>query len=167
MTASIQDPSTEIQPFRIEIPQPALDDLQDRLQRVTWPDELPGVGDSYGQPGSRIRALARYWLEDFDWRATEARLNSYPQFTTEIDGARIHFLHVRSSRPDATALILTHGWPGSVLEYLDVIEPLAEPEDASAPAFHLVIPSLPGLGSPGPRDRRAGTGTAPRARGRR
>jgi epoxide hydrolase len=150
MTASTQDPSAEIQPFLIEIPQAALDDLQDRLRRAIWPDELPGVGDSYGQPASRIRALARYWLEDFDWRATEARLNSYPQFTTEIDGERIHFLHVRSPRPDATPLILTHGWPGSVLEYLDVIGPLTEPAEAGAPAFHLVIPSLPGFGFSGP-----------------
>lgn len=150
MTASTQDPGMEIQPFRIEIPQAALDDLQDRLRRVVWPDELPGVGDSYGQPGGRIRELARYWLDEFDWRATEARLNSYPQFTTEIDGERIHFLHVRSARPDATPLILTHGWPGSVLEYLDLIGPLTEPGDASAPAFHLVIPSLPGFGFSGP-----------------
>jgi epoxide hydrolase len=150
MSASIQDPGPEIQPFLIEIPQAALDDLQERLGRTIWPDELPGVGDSYGQPASRIRALARYWLEEFDWRATEARLNSYPQFTTEIDGERIHFLHVRSSRPDATPLILTHGWPGSVLEYLDVIGPLTEPADAGAPAFHLVIPSLPGFGFSGP-----------------
>jgi pimeloyl-ACP methyl ester carboxylesterase len=150
MTATVQNPSAEILPFRIEIPQPALDDLQARLRRAAWPDELPGAGDSYGQPGSRIRALARYWLEEYDWRATEARLNSYPQFTTEIDGESIHFLHVRSSRPDATPLILTHGWPGSILEYLDVIAPLTEPDAADDPAFHLVIPSLPGFGFSGP-----------------
>jgi pimeloyl-ACP methyl ester carboxylesterase len=149
-TATVQHPSTQISPFRIEIPQAALDDLRDRLARAQWPDELPGVGDSYGQPGSRIRALARYWLEDFDWRATEARLNSYPQFTTEIDGEHIHFLHVRSARPDATPLILTHGWPGSVIEYLDVIGPLTAPASAADPAFHLVIPSLPGYGFSGP-----------------
>jgi epoxide hydrolase len=150
MTASTQDPSAEIRPFLIEIPQTALDDLQDRLRRTIWPDELPGVGDSYGQRASRIRALARYWLDEFDWRATEARLNSCPQFTTEIDGERIHFLHFRSTRPDATPLILTHGWPGSVLEYLDMIRPLTEPADVGAPAFHLVIPSLPGFGFSGP-----------------
>jgi epoxide hydrolase len=150
MTASSQDASAEIQPFRIEIPQADLDDLQDRLQRAAWPDELPGSGDSYGQAGSRIRELARYWLEKYDWRSTEARLNSYPQFTAEIDGESIHFLHVRSSRADATPLILTHGWPGSILEYLDVIAPLTEPDAADAPAFHLVIPSLPGFGFSGP-----------------
>ena len=150
MTATVQDPSQEILPFRIEVPQAALDDLQDRLRRAAWPDELPGAGDSYGQSGSRIRALARYWLDSYDWRATEARLNSYPQFRTEIDGETIHFLHVRSSRPDATPLILTHGWPGSVLEYIDVIAPLTEPEASGDPAFHLVIPSLPGFGFSGP-----------------
>jgi epoxide hydrolase len=150
MTASIQDASAEIQPFRIEIPQADLDDLQDRLQRAAWPDELPGSGDSYGQAGSRIRELAQYWLEKYDWRSTEARLNSYPQFTAEIDGESIHFLHVRSSRADATPLILTHGWPGSIMEYLDVIAPLTEPDAADAPAFHLVIPSLPGFGFSGP-----------------
>jgi epoxide hydrolase len=141
---------SEIRPFRVETTQEALDDLSDRLRRALWPDELPGAGESYGQPGSRIRALAEYWLDGFDWRATQARLNSYPQFVTEIDGEQIHFLHVRSSRPDATALILTHGWPGSVVEYLDVIEPLTEPESAADPAFHLVIPSLPGFGFSGP-----------------
>ena len=102
MTATVQDPSAEILPFRIEIPQAALDDLTGRLRRASWPDELPGAGDSYGQPGSRVRALARYWLEEYDWRATEARLNTYPQFKTEIEGESIHFMHVRSSRPDAT-----------------------------------------------------------------
>ncbi len=150
MTATAQDPRPEILPFRIEIPQAALDDVQDRLRRAAWPDELPGAGDSYGQAVGRIRALADYWLERYDWRATEARLNSYPQFTTEIDGETIHFLHVRSSRPDATPLILTHGWPGSVLEYLDVIGPLTEPSQPGEPAFHLVIPSLPGFGFSGP-----------------
>lgn len=150
MTETVPDPSAEILPFRIEIPQAALDDLTGRLRRASWPDELPGVGDSYGQAGSRIRALAQYWVEEYDWRATEARLNSYPQFRTEIDGESIHFLHVRSSRPDATPLILTHGWPGSILEYVDVIAPLTEPAAADAPAFHLVIPSLPGFGFSGP-----------------
>jgi epoxide hydrolase len=150
MTATVPDPSAEILPFRIEIPQAALDDLTGRLRRASWPDELPGAGDSYGQAGSRIRALARYWLTEYDWRATEARLNSYPQFRTEIDGESIHFLHVRSSRPDATPLIVTHGWPGSILEYVDVIAPLTEPDAADAAAFHLVIPSLPGFGFSGP-----------------
>ncbi|WP_063001157.1 epoxide hydrolase family protein [Nocardia mikamii] len=139
-----------IRPFHIDIPQDRLDDLADRLRRALWPDELPGVGDAYGVPGDRVRALAEYWLNEFDWRATEARLNAYPQFRAEIDGEDIHFLHVRSSRPDALPVILTHGWPGSVLEYLDVIEALTEPESPADPAFHVVLPSLPGFGFSGP-----------------
>ncbi|MFF5054291.1 epoxide hydrolase family protein [Micromonospora sp. NPDC000663] len=141
---------TAIRPFRVEIPQTALDDLATRLGRTIWPAELPGVGDTYGMSGDRVRALADRWRDGFDWRAVEARLNAHPQFVTEIDGEQIHFLHVRSSRPDATALVLTHGWPGSVLEYLDVIGPLTEPNDPAAPAFHVVIPSLPGFGFSGP-----------------
>ncbi|NUT94473.1 MAG: alpha/beta fold hydrolase [Saccharothrix sp.] len=141
--------NTEIRPFRVEVAQAKLDDLADRLRRALYPAELPGVGDAYGVPGDRVRSLAQYWLEEFDWRAFEARINAHPQFVTEIDGEDIHFLHVRSSRPDATPLILTHGWPGTVVEYLDVIAPLTEPA-ADQPAFHLVIPSLPGFGFSGP-----------------
>ncbi|MGK5737566.1 epoxide hydrolase family protein [Micromonospora sp. URMC 103] len=141
---------TAIRPFRVEVPQTALDDLADRLRRTTWPGDLPGAGDAYGMPTRRVRDLVEHWLERFDWRAVEARLNAHPQFVTEIDGAELHFLHVRSSRADATPLVLTHGWPGSVVEYLDVIAPLTEPTDRAAPAFHLVIPSLPGFGFSGP-----------------
>ncbi|MEU8214628.1 epoxide hydrolase family protein [Micromonospora taraxaci] len=141
---------TAIRPFRVEIPQTALDDLAARLDRTIWPADLPGAGDTYGMSTDRVRTLAERWRNGFDWRAVEARLNAHPQFVTEIDGEQIHFLHVRSSRPDATALVLTHGWPGSVLEYLDVITPLTEPTDPSSPAFHLVIPSLPGFGFSGP-----------------
>ncbi|MET7706154.1 epoxide hydrolase [Micromonospora sp. NPDC005413] len=141
---------TAIRPFRVEIPQTALDDLADRLDRTIWPADLPGAGDTYGMSNDRVRALADRWRDGFDWRAVEARLNAHPQFVTEIDGEQIHFLHVRSSRPDATALVLTHGWPGSVLEYLAVIAPLTEPTDPDAPAFHVVIPSLPGFGFSGP-----------------
>lgn len=139
----------DIRPFRIDIPQAQLDDLAERLRRTLWPDELPGVGDAYGVPAARVRRLAQHWLERFDWRALESRLNAYPQFVTEIDGATIHFLHIRSPRPDALPVILTHGWPGSILEYLDVIAALTEPA-ADQPAFHLVIPSLPGYGFSGP-----------------
>ncbi|WP_328651536.1 epoxide hydrolase 1 [Micromonospora sp. NBC_00330] len=141
---------TAIRPFRVEIPQTALDDLAARLDRTLWPADLPGAGDSYGMSNDRVRDLVDRWRGEFDWRAVEARLNAHPQFVTEIDGERIHFLHVRSSRPDATALVLTHGWPGSVLEYLDVIAPLTEPTDPDAPAFHVVVPSLPGFGFSGP-----------------
>ncbi|MFI5591822.1 TIGR03086 family metal-binding protein [Amycolatopsis sp. NPDC051758] len=140
-------PVPALRPFRAEISQSALDDLDGRLRRALWPDDLPA---EYGVTNERIRELAAYWLEKFDWRAFEARLNAHPQFLTEIDGETIHFLHVRSSRADATPLVLTHGWPGSVAEYLDVIGPLTEPESPDAPAFHLVIPSLPGFGFSGP-----------------
>ncbi|WP_290060396.1 TIGR03086 family metal-binding protein [Amycolatopsis solani] len=144
-----------VRPFRAEIPQSQLDDLQNRLRGALWPDDLPAA---YGVTNERVRALAEHWLGEFDWRAFEARLNAYPQFLTEIDGETIHFLHVRSSRPDATPLVLTHGWPGSIAEYLDVIGPLTEPESADEPAFHLVIPSLPGFGFSGPT-KSAGWGT--------
>ena len=136
-----------IRPFRAEIPQVALDDLNDRLRKALWPDDMPA---EYGITNERVRELAEYWVEKFDWRAFETRLNAYPQFVTEIDGQPIHFLHVRSSREDATPLVLTHGWPGSIVEYLDAIGPLTEPASAEEPAFHLVIPSLPGFGFSGP-----------------
>ncbi|CCH30120.1 epoxide hydrolase family protein [Actinosynnema sp. NPDC047251] len=155
--------STAIRPFRVDVPQADLDDLNRRLDAALWPDELPGVADAYGVPNGRVRRLAQHWRSGFDWRAFEARLNSYPQFVTEIDGEDIHFLHVRSSRPDATPLVLTHGWPGSVVEYLDVIQPLTEPASASSPAFHLVIPSLPGFAFSGPT-RGTGWGTRRTAR---
>ncbi|MFI9506723.1 epoxide hydrolase family protein [Nocardia sp. NPDC052566] len=141
---------TSIRPFTIDVPQDKLDDLADRLRRTIWPSELPDVGDSYGVPGARVRALAEYWMNSFDWRKVEARLNSYPQFRTEIDGEDLHFLHIRSSRADAIPAILTHGWPGSILEFLNAVTPLTEPESPDAPAFHLVIPSLPGFAFSGP-----------------
>lgn len=136
--------SPDITPHRLETPQQDLGDLRERLARVRWPDEVPGLGWSYGPPLDYLRELVEYWRDDYDWRAQEARLNAFPQFTTEIDGANIHFLHVRSSRPDALPLLITHGWPSSVAEYLDVVEPLTEA------GFHLVIPSLPGYGLSGP-----------------
>jgi pimeloyl-ACP methyl ester carboxylesterase len=139
-----------ITPFRVEIPQADLDDLAARLRNTRWPDALPETGDAYGMASQRVQDLAGYWLDHFDWRAVENRLNAYPQFRTEIDGEDIHFLHIRSPRADALPLVLTHGWPGSVIEYLDVIGPLTDPDSASQPAFHLVIPSLPGFGFSGP-----------------
>jgi epoxide hydrolase len=147
------DPSEEIRPFTIEIPQPALDDLRERLARTRWPDELPGPGWSRGAPLDYLRELAEYWRTGYDWRESEARLNELPQFATRIDGANVHFLHVRSPEPDALPLIMTHGWPGSVVEFLDVIEPLTNPSaygGDAADAFHLVIPSIPGFGLSGP-----------------
>ncbi|WP_433243558.1 epoxide hydrolase family protein [Actinomadura nitritigenes] len=143
----------KINPFRIDIPQADLDDLHDRLARTRWPDELPGVGWSYGVPTAYARELAEYWCTGYDWRRHEAALNEHPQFTTEIDGQNIHFLHVRSPEPDALPLILTHGWPGSVAEFMTVIGPLTDPRAHGgdpADAFHLVAPSLPGFGFSGP-----------------
>ncbi|NUO60504.1 MAG: alpha/beta fold hydrolase [Hamadaea sp.] len=141
---------TAIRPFRIDVPQAQLDDLATRLDRIIWPNELPDADGSYGMTDNRVRTLVEHWRTAFDWRALEARLNAYPQFVTEIDGEDIHFLHVRSPREDATPMILTHGWPGSIVEFLDVIEPLTNPADESVPALHLVIPSLPGFGFSGP-----------------
>jgi epoxide hydrolase len=142
-----------IQPFTISIPQADLDDLHARLARTRWPDELPGVGWSYGVALGYLKELAEYWRTSYDWRAWEARLNQFPQFTTAIDGQNIHFMHVRSPEPDALPLILTHGWPGSIVEFLEVIGPLSNPRAYGgdpADAFHLVIPSLPGFGFSGP-----------------
>ena len=138
-----------IHPFRVEIPQADLDDLHDRLARTRWPDELAGVGWSRGVPLGYLQELAGYWRDGYDWRGQEARLNQLPQFTTEIDGQRIHFLHVRSPEPDALPLIVTHGYPGSVVEFLDLVGPLTDPRAHGgdpADAFHLVVPSLPGYG---------------------
>ncbi|MEV4943443.1 epoxide hydrolase family protein [Streptomyces zaomyceticus] len=136
-------------PFRIDIPQAQLDDLHRRLDATRWPDELPGVGWDRGVPVGYLKELAEYWRTSFDWRAAEAQLNTHPQFVEEIDGAQVHFLHVTSPEPDATPLLLTHGWPGSVAEFLDVIGPLTDPRAHGgdpAEAFHLVIPSIPGYG---------------------
>ncbi|MEV3983449.1 epoxide hydrolase family protein [Nonomuraea sp. NPDC049758] len=132
----------DIQPFRVEIPQADVDHLHDRLAHARWPGELPGVGWTRGVPLGHLKELAGYWRTQYDWRAQEARLNRYPQFTTEIDGQRIHFLHVRSDRPDARPLLITHGYPSSVAEFLHLIEPLVAPDEG--PAFHVVAPSLPG-----------------------
>jgi pimeloyl-ACP methyl ester carboxylesterase len=146
-----------IRPFRINVPQADLDDLRDRLARTRWPDELPGSGWDYGLPLGYARELAEYWATSYDWRAHEAKLNSIPQFMTTVDGTDLHFLHVRSPREDANPLLLTHGWPGSILEFVDLIGPLTDPDGhgaPTAPAFHLVIPSIPGFGFSGPtRDR--------------
>ncbi|QNP68478.1 epoxide hydrolase [Streptomyces roseirectus] len=142
-----------IQPFRIDIPQADLDDLHDRLDRTRWPDQMPGSGWSHGVPVDYLRELAHHWRHRYDWRAAEARLNEWPQFTTTIDGARVHFAHIRSPEPGATPLILTHGWPGSVVEFLDVVGPLTDPVahgGDAADAFHVVVPSIPGFGFSGP-----------------
>jgi epoxide hydrolase len=143
-------PSHEpVVPFRIEVSDAAITDLAIRLARTRWAPETPGEGWSRGVPAAYLKDLAEYWRSEFDWRAREAELNQHPQFTTTIDGQTIHFLHVRSPEPDATPLVLIHGWPGSFVEFLDAIGPLSDPRTHGgdpAKAFHLVIPSIPGHG---------------------
>ncbi len=142
-----------MRPFRIAIPDEDLADLQRRLGETRWPSEIAGSGWSRGVPLDYLKELAEYWRTGYDWRAAEARLNSFDQFITEIDGVDIHFLHVRSPEPDALPLIMSHGWPGSVAEFLDVIKPLTDPRSYGgdpSQAYHVVIPSLPGFGFSGP-----------------
>jgi len=142
-----------IHPFRIEVPQADLDDLRARLARTRWPDQLKDVGWDYGLPLDYLRELAEYWRTGYDWRAHERELNGFPQFTTTIAGQRVHFLHVHSPEPGAVPLIMTHGWPGSVVEFTKVIGPLTDPRAHGgdpADAFHLVLPSIPGYGFSGP-----------------
>ena len=137
-----------ISPYVVQIPQHDLDDLATRLQRVRWPDELEGTGWGYGVPRTYVEQLLEYWRDGYEWRAHEARLNEHAQFVTEIDGQRIHFLHVRSAEPNALPLICTHGWPMSVFEYLDLIAPLTDPRAHGADpvdTFDVVIPSIPGV----------------------
>jgi pimeloyl-ACP methyl ester carboxylesterase len=135
--------SDDIRPFRVEVPDAVLDDLRDRLGRTRWPDQIPGSGWDYGTDLAYLQELCEYWQNTFDWRAQEDRFNRWPHFLTDIDGQQIHFIHARSDDPNALPLIMTHGWPGSVSEFLDVIEPLRE-------SFHVVVPSLPGYGWSGP-----------------
>ncbi|GAA0324514.1 epoxide hydrolase family protein [Streptomyces turgidiscabies] len=147
------DTDSTVRPFRIDIPQADLDDLRERLSRVRLPDAIPGTGWEMGIPVDYLAELAEYWRTTYDWRAWEKRLNQLPQFTTTVDGQNIHFVHVRSPEPDATPLVLTHGWPGSFAEFLHVIGPLSDPRAHGgdpADAFHLVIPSIPGYGFSGP-----------------
>src|SRR5690606_8923156 len=127
--------------------QDRLDDLRARLAATRWPEELPGVGWSRGVPLTYLRELAEHWRTGYDWRAHEAGLNQYAQHLTTIDGQQVHFLHGRSPEPHATPLMLLPGWPGSVVDFLDVLEPLTNPRAHGgdpARAFHLVVPSLPG-----------------------
>jgi pimeloyl-ACP methyl ester carboxylesterase len=131
--------SDDIRPFRVEVPEAVLDDLRERLARTRWPDQIPGSGWDYGTDLAYLRDLCDTWQNKFDWRAQEDRFNRWPHFLTDIGGQQIHFIHARSDNPDALPLIITHGWPGSVAEFLDVIEPLRA-------NFHVVAPSLPGYG---------------------
>lgn len=141
-----------ITPFHLAVPQADLDDLRTRLTRTRWPDQETVNDTSQGPPLAKIRALVDHWRDNYDWRACETLLNGWGQFRTEIDGLDIHFLHVRSPERDALPLLMTHGWPGSVLEFRDVIGPLTNPVahgGRASDAFHLVIPSLPGFGFSG------------------
>jgi pimeloyl-ACP methyl ester carboxylesterase len=138
-----------IRPFHIDIPESGLADLRDRLARTRWPEALPGAGWERGVPVAYLKGLTDYWRDEFDWRAQETRLNAFPQFTTGIDGQSIHFQHVRSPEADALPLMLIHGWPGSFVEFVDLIGPLSDPAAHGgdpADAFHVVIPSIPGHG---------------------
>ncbi|MGS2644591.1 alpha/beta fold hydrolase [Streptosporangium sp. LJ11] len=150
--------SHPVTPFRLHVPEADLRDLRDRLARTRWPEKETVDDWSQGVPLAYLRELCRYWAEKYDWRATERRLNALPQFRTTIDGLGIHFVHVRSPYEDALPLVLTHGWPGSIVEFLKVIGPLTDPSahgGDAADAFHVVCPSLPGYGF---SDKPVGTG---------
>lgn len=141
--------SDAIRPYRIEIPDPALEDLKRRLATTRWPERAPVDDWSQGTPLEYLQAVCATWASEYDWRATEARLNRLPQFMTSIDGVDIHFVHLRSQHADALPLVMTHGWPGSIIEFLEVVDPLVHPTAhgaAAADAFHLVLPTLPGYG---------------------
>jgi epoxide hydrolase len=142
----------EVRPLQIAVPDEDLADLRQRLTRARWPEPATVAGWSQGVPIGWLRDLCDYWATRYDWRRLEARLNDLPQYTTELDGTDIHFIHVRSPHPDALPLVLTHGWPGSVVEFLDVLDPLVDPPGhggTAADAFDVVCPSLPGFGFSG------------------
>jgi len=150
--APAEGPSDAIRPFRVDVPDAQLLDLRRRLAATRWPDRETVADDSQGVPLAMMQSLVRYWATGYDWRKVEARLNALPQFMTEIDGLDIHFIHVRSKHENALPLIVTHGWPGSVIEQLKIIGPLTDPTAhgaSAADAFHLVIPSMPGYGFSG------------------
>ena len=148
MSTSV-DSATDIRPFRVEAPQEQLDDLRRRVMATRWPTTELVSDRSQGVQQATMQALAEYWSTEYDWRRCEARLNTLPQFTTEIDGVQIHFIHVKSRHENALPLIMTHGWPGSVIELLDTIGPLTDPTaygGGAEDAFDLVLPSMPGYG---------------------
>ena len=164
MTTTV-DTADDIRPFHVDTPEKALEDLRGRIAGTNWP-EKETVGDqSQGVPLAMIQKLARYWMTDYDWRTCEANLNALPQFITQIDGLDIHFIHVRSRHEDALPLIVNHGWPGSIIEQLKIIDRLTDPTAhgaSAADAFHVVIPSMPGYGFSG---KPTSTGWGPRAHG--
>jgi len=151
MTSTVET-ATEIRPFHVDVPEEAIADLRRRIVATRWPEKETVADQSQGVPLAMIQELARYWATEYDWHACEGKLNALPQFMTEIDGLDIHFLHVRSEHEDALPLVVTHGWPGSIIEQLKIIDPLTNPTahgGSAADAFHLVIPSMPGYGFSG------------------
>jgi pimeloyl-ACP methyl ester carboxylesterase len=153
MSAQLQPKdTTAIRPFHVDVPEAELTELRRRIQATVWPDRETVTDATQGVQLATIQALARYWATDYDWRKVEARLNALPNFTTEIDGLDIHFIHVRSKHENALPVIVTHGWPGSIIEQLKIIDPLTNPTahgGKASDAFHLVIPSMPGYGFSG------------------
>jgi hypothetical protein len=153
--AAMTDRSTgdaALRPFTIEVPEADLEELRARIAATQWPEKETVADESQGVQLATTQKLARYWATEYDWRECEARLNALPQFITEIDGLDIHFIHVRSQHDDALPLIVNHGWPGSVIEQLKIIDPLTDPAahgGREEDAFHLVIPSMPGYGFSG------------------
>jgi hypothetical protein len=142
----------DVRPFEVRIPDEQLVELHRRIAATRWPDRETVPDQSQGVPLATMRELARYWATDYDWRKGEAKLNAFPQFLTEIDGLDIHFIHVRSPHRNALPLVITHGWPGSVLEQIKLIGPLTDPVahgGRAEDAFHVVIPSMPGYGFSG------------------
>jgi pimeloyl-ACP methyl ester carboxylesterase len=156
----------EIRQFRVDIPDHALDDLRRRIAVTNWPEKETVADQSQGVPLAMIQKLARYWATDYDWRKCEANLNALPQFLTEIDGLDVHFIHARSEHEDALPLVVNHGWPGSIIEQLKIIDRLADPTAhgaSAADAFHVVVPSMPGYGFSG---KPTSTGWGPERMGR-
>jgi hypothetical protein len=157
---------TAIRPFRIRVPKAELVELRRRIMATRWPEKETVADHSQGVPLAMVRELARYWATDYDWRKCEAKLNAVPQFVTTIDGLDIHFIHVRSKHANALPLIVTHGWPGSIIEQLKIIDPLTNPTaygGNASDAFHVVIPSMPGYGFSG---KPTSTGWGPERMGR-
>ena len=164
--SSTVETAIEIRPFHVDIPDEALEDLRRRIAATNWPEKETVADQSQGVPLAMIQKLARYWVTDYDWRKCEAKLNALPQFITEIDGLDIHFIHVRSQHEDALPLIVNHGWPGSIIEQLKIIDRLTDPTAhgaSAADAFHVVIPSMPGYGFSG---KPTSTGWGPERMGR-
>jgi pimeloyl-ACP methyl ester carboxylesterase len=150
--AATDEVGADVRPFEVEIPEAELAELRRRISETRWPSEELVADRSQGVQLTPLQALARYWATEYDWRNCEARLNALPQFTTEIDGVEIHFIHIRSRHENALPLIMTHGWPGSVIELLDTVGPLTDPTahgGTAEDAFHVVLPSLPGYGFSG------------------